>query len=406
MSDERVMIAGGGAAGFFAAITCAERNPGAHVTVCELTGNPLAKVRISGGGRCNVTTALTQPEELVRHYPRGGRELLGPFHRWGPGETIAWFAARGVELKAEADGRMFPVTDDAGTVVDCLQRAAAEAGVTVRTRCGVQSVRPGFEVALTTGETVRCDRLLIATGGGKVGGGCELARGLGHTIEPPVPSLFTFQITDARLTGLAGLAVEDAEVRVHGTRLRQRGPLLITHWGLSGPAVLKLSAWGARALHDCGYRFNLTVNWMAPRTAEQILADLARLRAEHPRRRVAGDNAFGLPQRLWERLAAAAGVEPALVWTSASNEILQALARQLGFAEFTVTGRSLFKDEFVTCGGVRLDEVDFKTMESRRCLGLHFAGEVLDIDGVTGGFNFQSAWTTGWLAGSAMAGIR
>ena len=406
MNNPQIIIAGGGAAGFFAAIACAERNPEAGVTICELTGNPLAKVRISGGGRCNATTALTEPKELVRHYPRGGRELLGPFHRWGPRETAAWFAAHGVELKAEADGRMFPVTDDAGTVVDCLQRSAAAAGVTMRTRCGVQSVRPGFEVGLTTGETVRCDRLLIATGGGKVGGGCELARGLGHTIEPPVPSLFTFQLTDSRLADLAGVAVDDAEVWVPGTRLRQRGPLLVTHWGMSGPAVLKLSAWGARVLHDCGYRFTLAVNWVAPRTAEQILADLTRQRAEHPRRRVAGDTMLGLPQRLWERLAAAAGVEPALVWTSASNGVLQALARQLGNGEFVVTGRSLFKDEFVTCGGVRLDEVDFKTMESRRCPGLHFAGEVLDIDGVTGGFNFQSAWTTGWLAGCAMAGIR
>ena len=264
------MIAGGGAAGFFAAIACTEGNPDARVTVCELTGHPLAKVRISGGGRCNVTTALTQPQELVRNYPRGGRELLGPFHRWGPRETVAWFAARGVELRAEADGRMFPVTDDAATVVDCLQRAAAAAGVTVRTRCGVQSVRPGFEAGLTTGETVHCDRLLIATGGGKAGGGIELARGLGHTIEPPVPSLFTFQLADPRLTGLAGVAVEDAEVRVPGTRLRQRGPLLITHWGMSGPAILKLSAWGARVLHDRGYRFKLTVNWMAPRTRNRF----------------------------------------------------------------------------------------------------------------------------------------
>jgi len=406
MNKPQILIAGGGAAGFFAAVTCAELNPEARVTICELTGNPLAKVRISGGGRCNVTTALTEPQELVRHYPRGGRELLGPFHRWGSRETAAWFAAHGVELKAEADGRMFPVTDDAGTVVDCLQRAAAAAGVVVRTRCGVQSIRSGFEVGLTTGETVRCDRLLIATGGGKAGGGLDLARGLGHTIEPPVPSLFTFQIADSRMTGLAGVAVDDVEVRVAGTGLRQRGPLLITHWGLSGPAVLKLSAWGARVFHERGYRFDLTVNWMAPQTADQIFANLACLRAEHSRRRVSGDNPFGLPQRIWERLAAAAGVKPGLVWTSASNEILQAFARQLGSSVFAVAGKSLFKDEFVTCGGVRLDEVDFKTMGSRRCPGLYFAGEVLDVDGVTGGFNFQSAWTTGRLAGCAMAGIR
>lgn len=396
------MIAGGGAAGFFAAIACAGRNPGAQVTLCEITAQPLAKVRISGGGRCNVTTALTEPRDLVRHYPRGDRELLGPFHRWGPAETVAWFAARGVELKAEADGRMFPVTDDSGTIVDCLQGAAAEAGVIVRTRCGVRAVRPGFEMELTTGETVSCDRLLIATGGGKAGGGLNLAQQLGHTIAEPVPSLFTFQLADARLAGLEGVAAEGAEVRVPGTRLQERGPLLITHWGLSGPAILKLSAWGARVLHERDYRFEMTVNWVYPRGADEILAELVRLRTEHPRRQMGGGNSFGLPQRLWERLALAAGADPAQPWTSVSNEVLRAFARELGGGRFSVTGKSLFKDEFVTCGGVRLGELDFRTMESRRCPGLYFAGEVLDIDGLTGGFNFQSAWTTGWLAGNAM----
>jgi predicted Rossmann fold flavoprotein len=403
MKHQRVMIAGGGAAGFFAAITCAEQNPAARVTVCEATAQPLAKVRISGGGRCNVTTACAEPDELARHYPRGGRELLGPFHRWGPREMTAWLAARGVALKAEADGRMFPVTGDAGTIVDCLQRAATAAGVMVRTRCGVQAVRPGFEVGLTTGETVACDRLLIATGGGKAGSGFESARRLGHTIEPPVPSLFTFQVKDPRLTGLPGLSVEHVDVQVPGTRLREHGPLLITHWGLSGPAILKLSAWGARLLHDRDYRFDLAVNWVAPRAIDQTLAELVRLRAGSPRRQVAGGNPFGLPQRLWERLASAVGVEPSRPWTSVSNDGLKALAHQLGDGRFSVTGKSLFKEEFVTCGGVRLEEVDFKTMESRRCPGLYFAGEVLDIDGLTGGFNFQSAWTTGWLAGQAMA---
>jgi len=406
MQPERIMIVGGGAAGFFAAIACAEGNPEAQVTLYELTAQPLAKVRISGGGRCNATTAFTEPVDLVRHYPRGGRELLGPFHRWGPAETVAWFAEHGVELKAEADGRMFPVTDDAGTVVACLQRAAAEAGVNVRTRCGVRAVRPGFSAELTTGESVTCDRLLIATGGGKAGGGLELARQLGHTIAAPVPSLFTFQLTDPRLTGLSGLAAEHAEVGVPGTKLQERGPLLITHWGLSGPAILKLSAWGARLLHDRDYRFDLTVNWVAPRGIDEVLVELVRLRTEHPRRQMAGGNSFGLPQRLWERLASAARAEPSQPWTSVSNEVLKAFARELGEGRFSVIGKSQFKEEFVTCGGVRLDEVDFKTMESRRCPALHFAGEVLDIDGLTGGFNFQSAWTTGWLAGRAMAEAR
>jgi predicted Rossmann fold flavoprotein len=404
MKHQRVMIAGGGAAGFFAAITCAEQNPAARVTVCEAAAQPLAKVRISGGGRCNVTTTVAEPGELARQYPRGGRELLGPFHRWGPREMTAWLAARGVALKAEADGRMFPVSDDAGTIVDCLQRAATAAGVVVRPQCGVQAVRPGFEVGLTTGETVACDRLLIATGGGQTGGGFELARQFGHAIEPPVPSLFTFQLKDPRLAGLSGVSVELVELQVPGTGLREHGPLLITHWGLSGPAILKLSAWGARLLHDRDYRFELAVNWAAPRAIDQALVEIVRLRTEHPRRQVAGRNPFGLPQRLWERLVSAAGVEPSRPWTSVSNDVLKALAHQLGEGKFSVTGKSLFKEEFVTCGGVRLAQVDFKTMESRLCPGLYFAGEVLDIDGLTGGFNFQSAWTTGWLAGQAMAG--
>jgi predicted Rossmann fold flavoprotein len=218
-----------------------------------------------------------------------------------------------------------------------------------------------------------------------------------------VPSLFTFQLKDPRLAGLSGVSVEPVEVRVPGTRLRERGPLLVTHWGLSGPAILKLSAWGARLLHDRDYRFDLAVNWVAPRAIDQALTELVRLRAEHPRRQVAGGNPFGLPQRLWERLAVAAGMEPSRPWTSVANDVLKALAHQLSDGRFSVTGKSLFKEEFVTCGGVRLAEVDFKTMESRLCRGLYFAGEVLDIDGLTGGFNFQSAWTTGWLAGRAMA---
>jgi hypothetical protein len=397
------MIAGGGAAGFFAAIACAERNPAARITICEATAHPLAKVRISGGGRCNVTHACFEPAELVRRYPRGGRELRGSFHRWGPRETVAWFAARAVALKTEADGRMFPVTDNSGTIVDCLQNAAEAAGVTVRTRCGLQAVRPGFEVEFSTGETVICDRLLLATGGNQAGAGFKIARQFGHTIVPPVPSLFTFHVDDPRLTGLPGVAVENVEVAMPGVKLRESGPLLITHDGLSGPAILKLSAWGARLLHDRDYRFTLVVNWAAPRPPAQTFAGMVQVRAEHPRQQVATWNPFGLPQRLWTRLAAAAGVAPVSLWTSVSNEALTALTAQLTRGEFAVTGKSLFKEEFVTCGGVRLAEVDFRTMGSRLCPGLYFAGEVLDIDGVTGGFNFQSAWTTGWLAGRAMA---
>jgi len=403
MQQLRIVIAGGGAAGFFAALAAAERNPAARIMICEATAHPLAKVRISGGGRCNVTHACFDPDELVRHYPRGGAELRGPLHRWGPRQTVDWFAAHGAALKAEPDGRMFPVTDDSATIVGCLRRAAEQLGVAVRTGCGVRDARPGFAVELASGETLACDRLLLATGGTKGGGGLEIARRFGHEIVPPVPSLFTFHVADPRLAGLAGVSVADAAVGVPGTRLQERGPVLVTHDGLSGPAILRLSAWGAREFHDRDYRFGLELNWTGGGSQAEIVAALARGSREQPRKRLASWNPFRVPQRLWERLAAAAGVPPARTWSGVSRAEGGALARELAQGAFAVDGKSLFKEEFVTCGGVRLREVDFRTMESRRCPGLHFAGEVLDIDGVTGGFNFQSAWTTGWLAGCAMA---
>ena len=408
MNKPRVIIAGGGAAGFFAAIACIRANPEAEVSIFEQTSNPLAKVRVSGGGRCNVTHACFEPRELVKRYPRGGRELLGAFSRWQPRDTVAWFGEQGVELKTEDDGRMFPVTDSSATIIDCLQRAASTAGVKVQTGCGVKDVQRvaeggGFLVTVSSGKTMPCDRILIATGGGRAEGGLGLAKNLGHTIEAPVPSLFTFHIDDPRLKELAGLAVENAGVSVVPVKLREQGPLLITHWGLSGPAVLKLSAWGARTLHGLDYKFPLTVNWLGDRSLDAARADLAAARTANPRKQVATWNPFSLPQRLWERLVAAAGVTPTAAWTSISNQSLGLIANQVATGEFAVSGKSMNKEEFVTCGGVRLGEVDFKTMQSRVCPGLFFAGEVLDIDGVTGGFNFQAAWTTGWLAGQAMA---
>ncbi|GAB1488311.1 NAD(P)/FAD-dependent oxidoreductase [Opitutaceae bacterium] len=412
MDRSRIVIAGGGAAGYFAAIACAEANPSAEVTLFEATAHPLAKVRISGGGRCNVTHACFEPRELVKRYPRGGRELLGAFHRFGPRDTVAWFAARGVELKTEDDGRMFPVTDDSATIVDCLQRAAADAKVKVVSPCGIRTAElihgngsARFNVTLTTGAVLAADRLLLATGGNRGSAGLTIAQALDHTIEPPVPSLFTFHIDDARLRGLEGLSVLNVTTAVSGTKLREQGPILVTHWGLSGPAVLKLSAWGARELAAINYQFTLVVNWVAPRTPADVLATLTTARTDNPKKQIATWNPFALPARLWERLVIAAGMPPETVWTTVANAKLQALATQLVAGEFKVEGKSLNKEEFVTCGGIRLREVDFKTMESRVRPGLHFAGEVLDIDGITGGFNFQAAWTTGWLAGRAMAGV-
>ncbi len=409
MSNVRVVVAGGGAAGFFAAIACAERNPEAAVTLYEATAHPLAKVRISGGGRCNVTHACFDPRELAANYPRGGRELLGAFHRWSPLDTVAWFAARGVELKAEADGRMFPVTDDSATIVDCLTAAAAGAGVEVRTRLGVRHATrvsgpvPSFQITLTDDTGHACDRLLIATGGNRSSTGLAIAAALGHAIEPLVPSLFTFHVTDKRLEGLSGVALEHVALAVPGTKLTASGPLLVTHGGLSGPAVLKLSAWGARELAAKGHVFPLRVNFMPSHTRESLLRMLVTTREAHARKQAAGWHPPELPARLWERLLVGAGLEPGARWAGISNAALGALATQLTCAELAVVGKSMNKEEFVTCGGVRLSEVDFRTMQSKRCPGLHFAGEVLDIDGITGGFNFQAAWTTGWLAGQAMA---
>jgi predicted Rossmann fold flavoprotein len=407
MAAANIVIVGGGAAGFFAAITAAETRPEAGVTLYEATRHPLAKVRISGGGRCNVTHGCFEPRELVRRYPRGARELLGPFTRFGPRETIAWYAARGVELKTEADGRMFPVTDDSATIVECLQREAARAGVRVVTGVGLRDLRTrpggGFAVELSEGNGVEADALVLATGGNRQSVVWDVVRALGHTIEPPVPSLFTFHVADARLAGLAGLAVAEVELSVPGTKLRERGPVLVTHAGLSGPGVLRLSAWGARELAARDHRFELRLNWCGGRTAEEVRAELTALRAAQPRRRAAGAGLAVIPGRLWERLAEAAGCPPEAVWAGVSNAVLQRWVGELTAGAYAVTGKSSHKEEFVTCGGVRLREVDFSRMESRRVPGLHFAGEMLDLDGITGGFNFQAAWTTGWLAGRAAA---
>ena len=404
MNKRQHIVVGGGAAGFFAAIACAETDPGCTVTIYEATSHPLAKVKVSGGGRCNVTHACFEPRDLVKRYPRGHRELLGAFSRWQPRDTVTWFEAHGVKLKIEADGRMFPVSDSSQTIVDCLMDAVRKAGVVIRTNCGVKRVgRSTFDLELTSGETVACDRLLLATGGNKSNTGFAIARQFGHAIELPVPSLFTFNITDSRLQDLSGVSVEEAVTEVVGTKLKERGPLLVTHWGLSGPAVLKLSAWGARVLHDCDYKFELRVNWSPQFTVDTARAALEQARTSNPKKQLGTWCPLGLPARLWEKLLYAAGLKPVTQWAVVPGAALRALAAQVCEGEFAVAGKSTFKEEFVTCGGVRLSEVDFKTMESRLAPGLYFAGEVLDIDGITGGFNFQAAWTTGWLAGQAMA---
>jgi len=398
----QVVVVGGGAAGFWAAIACAEAHPHVQVTLLEAR-QPLAKVRISGGGRCNVTHACFEPASLVQHYPRGGKALRGAFTRFQPQDTVAWFARHGVQLKTEADGRMFPVTDDSETVVNCLIQAARQAGIEIYTASPVQNLertQRGFEVILKSGQTLPAHRLLLATGSSPQGH--ELARHLGHSIESPVPSLFTFNIPDLKLRELAGVAVERAEVKLLLPKLEQSGAVLVTHWGLSGPAVLKLSAWGARVLHEQRYRAQMQINWLPAGSLDTSRQMFLQAKLQQPRKTVAGYCPVELPRRLWQYLVSRADIVPERRWAELSKLQFQSLLGELHQGQYQIQGKSIYKDEFVTCGGVRLKEVDFKTMQSRLCPGLYFAGEILDIDGVTGGFNFQSAWTTGWLAGQAI----
>ena len=396
----KVAIIGGGAAGFFAAITCAEA--GGNVTVLEKTGHFLSKVKISGGGRCNVTHACFEPRELATRFPRGEKPLIGPFGAFQPRDTVEWFRARGVEMYTQEDGCLFPVSDSSQTIIDCFLHAAKAAGVTMRSNAGVDAItrnESGFTLTLAGGESLQADRVMIATGGCRVPAMGALAVSLGHTLEPPVPSLFTFHIDVPWVRELAGIVIEPVEA---AAGMRETGILLFTHWGVSGPVILRLSAWGARKLADLGYKFPLTINWLPE---VNVVAELESRKASSPAKLVVNTPIAPLQARLWEALVLAAGVPRETRWSALSKANQRALVQQLAHTELPVTGKSMNKDEFVTCGGVRLSEVNFKTMESRIVPGLYFGGELLDIDGLTGGFNFQSCWTTGWLAGRAMAGI-
>ncbi len=401
----QIAIIGGGAAGFFAAITCAEANPDCQVTIFERGKNVLEKVRVSGGGRCNVTHHCFDARTLIQYYPRGSRELLGPFIQFGPEQTVDWFAQRGVMLKTEADGRMFPITDDSQTIVDCLLRAAQYAKVKVRTSTRVEKIMPtklgGWQLQVPGEPMAAFDKLMVASGSNTAV--WEILRGLGHQIVVPVPSLFTFNTKDTRLRDLSGISVPAAQLNLPGSKLTAQGPLLITHWGLSGPAILRLSAWGARYLHGLDYRFSLEINWLGNISPQQASLQLQALKISQGKKTVAAHPVFELPVRLWQRLVAAANLPDALRWADLDKAGLQQLVQQLTTATFQIAGKSTFKEEFVTAGGVQLKEIDFKTFGSRLFPNLFLAGEVLDIDAITGGFNFQAAWTGGWLAGNAMA---
>ena len=398
-----LIVVGGGAAGFFSAITCAE-NSGKSVLILEKTSQLLQKVKISGGGRCNVTHDCFEPRELSRNYPRGEKSLIGPFHRFGAADTVDWFASRGVTLKTEADGRMFPVTDSSQTIIDTLLGAADAAGVSVHTSEGVASIvknEDHFELVTDAGNSYTSRHVLIATGGTRLAAGAKLAASLGHELQPPTPSLFTFKIKDPRIDGLLGLSVSPAEVSIYQSKLKSSGPVLITHWGLSGPGILKISAWGARELAERNYRFDISVNWLP---ATDPAAVVAERRLSEAKRQLSSRSPFAsIPKRLWLRLLAAAEVPDTTTWSQLSKVQATRLLGQLTASTFTVNGKSTNKDEFVTCGGIDLNEINFKSMESKLVEGLYFAGEVIDVDGVTGGFNFQNAWTSGFHAGSDIA---
>ena len=395
-----IIIVGGGAAGFFTAINIVEKNPKLKVAILERGAEVLQKVRISGGGRCNVTHAIFEPNELVKFYPRGEKELRGPFHQFCSGDTIEWFEQHGVELKIEADGRMFPVSNSSQTIIDCFLKATQKLGISVLTGQSVQSIF-NLEVSgenvwkiETQTENYLAEKLILATGSNpKV---WEMLQNFGHAVVSPVPSLFTFNIKDSRIKELPGVAAQ-VTVKVKDTKLTSTGPLLITHWGMSGPAILKLSAWGARILHDKNYQFTIFVNWLNDEDTADVEKKLKELKQEHAKKSVSKKSPFEITNRLWESLVLASGIEVETKWADLSKTQLQNLANQLTNATFQVNGKSTFKVEFVTAGGIDLKEINFKTMESKLHKNLYFAGEIVNIDAITGGFNFQNAWTSGFI---------
>ncbi|RIV21267.1 NAD(P)/FAD-dependent oxidoreductase [Fibrisoma montanum] len=402
MSSLNITVIGGGAAGFFGAITAAETFPEATVTILEKNRTVLNKVRISGGGRCNVTHACFDNRHLVKHYPRGERWLRPLLNQFDAAATVRWFESKGVPLKTEADGRMFPTTNSSETIIDCLLDTARRLGIQVRTSCGVTSLHHNgsqWELRLTGDETLLTDRVLVATGGYPQLPSYGWLPDQSEPLQSPVPSLFTLNVPDSPLLSLAGVSVPQARVQVAGTKQQQQGPLLITHWGFSGPAVLKLSAWAARDLAAVDYRFTLRVHWVPALNEAQVRDELQAFRQQNGKKQVSSQNPFGLPNRLWQALVAEAGIPETQRWADLPAKQQNRLTEQLTNGTFNVVGKSTFKDEFVTCGGIALGSLNPDTLESRQHKGLFFAGEVLDVDGITGGFNFQNAWTTGYIAG-------
>ncbi len=399
-------VIGGGAAGFFCAVNAARLNTALKVVILEKNSKLLSKVRVSGGGRCNVTHACFDIPELVKRYPRGQNFLKKCFHWFNTTHTVQWFEDRGVKLKAEADGRMFPITDDSQTIIDCLLREADKFVVEIKMNYDVKEINvqsTGFTIHESKGKTLEADYICIACGGGPKSSQFDWLKKLGHTIEEPVPSLFTFNIPNNSITQLMGVSLEQAMVKIQGTKLAETGPVLITHWGLSGPAILKLSAWGARQLADCNYTFNAFINWLPDFNEQKLRAEWPTLRSRFAAQKISTKNPFGLPNRLWlymlEKSSVSADQRWADLLSTQQNKLIQTLTAQV----FQVKGKTTFKEEFVTCGGIKLNEIEANTMQSKIVPHLYFAGEIVDVDGITGGFNFQNAWTSGFVAAKSIA---
>ncbi|WP_026725333.1 BaiN/RdsA family NAD(P)/FAD-dependent oxidoreductase [Flavobacterium sasangense] len=403
-SNYDIIIIGGGAAGFFTAINIVEKNSKLKVAILERGKSVLEKVRISGGGRCNVTHACFVPNELVKFYPRGEKELKGPFHQFCSGDTIEWFEKHEVELKIEDDGRMFPVSNSSQTIIDCFLKATQKLKIDVLTGQSVQELYQGenYWKISTNQEVFSSQKVVMTTGSNPKM--WELLQNLGHSIIEPVPSLFTFNVKDVRIKDLMGLSTL-ASVKVKKSKLQASGPLLITHWGMSGPGILRLSAWGARELADKKYQFAIQVNWLNEIDFEEAIDLLKNIKEENSKKLVSKYAHFELPKRLWENLVKAAGITEETKWADVNKKQLNTLAEQLTNGEFQVNGKSTFKEEFVTAGGIDLKEVNFKTMESKILPNMFFAGEILNIDAITGGFNFQNAWTGGFIVANAITSI-
>ena len=404
--SKTLAVIGGGAAGFFCAVNAARLNNDLQVILFEKTSKLLSKVRISGGGRCNVTHACFDIAEMSNRYPRGKNFVKKIFHQFFTTDTIEWFQSRGVALKTESDGRMFPVTDNSQSVIDCLLREANKYRVDIRMNREIKKlirVNDQWQLLFSNGEELIADFVCIACGGYPKPEHFNWLTEVGHSFENPVPSLFTFNMPGNNITALTGISVPQARIKVTGTKLEEQGPLLITHWGMSGPAILKLSAWGARWLHEKEYNFSITVNWVPDLHQHEMQETLQSLRVERASRKIAVQNSFALPNRLWEYLLQQVSVLPDMLWSNLTSVQQNKLASILCSQEFTVKGKTTYKEEFVTAGGIQLKEIDANTLQSKICKGVFFAGEILDVDGITGGYNFQHAWTTGWIAAKHIA---